>query len=138
MRRHLVAGVIMLIGVTLVLGFGYPLLTAGLSALLFGHQANGSLIYRDDKLVGSSLLGQTFANSKGNPVPGYFQPRPSAAGSGYDGPSPGATNLRPSTPLLVGFVAGAKTAGLHRGAPRMKPVLTHAHLLAGPVVRQRT
>src|SRR5258708_11647131 len=121
MRRHLVPGVIMLIGVTLVLGFGYPLLTAGLSALLFGHQANGSLIYRDGKLVGSSLLGQSFANSKGNPVPGYFQPRPSAPGSRYDGASSGATNLAPLNPLLVGFVAARTTVGLHGRTPPTQP-----------------
>ncbi len=133
MRRHLVPGVIMLIGVTLVLGFGYPLLTAGLSALLFGHQANGSLIYRDDKLVGSSLLGQSFANSKGNPVPGYFQPRPSAAGSGYDGASSGATNLGPSNPLLVGFVAGVNTVGLNGRPSRTNPFATPADLACVPV-----
>src|SRR5580700_6385845 len=106
MRRHLLASVVMLLGVTVVLGFGYPLLVAGLSALLFSHQANGSLVYRHGRLVGSSLLGQSFADSKGNPLPGYFQPRPSAAGTGYNAQISGATNLGPSNPLLIGFVPG--------------------------------
>jgi potassium-transporting ATPase KdpC subunit len=85
MRRHFPAGAVMLLGLTLLLGFGYPLAVTGLSLLLFRHQADGSPVYRDGKLAGSSLLGQSFADSKGNPLPRYFQPRPSDAGSGYDG-----------------------------------------------------
>ena len=111
MRRHLLASIVMLIGVTLVLGFGYPLVVTGLSVLMFGHQADGSLVYRGGKLVGSSLLGQSFADSKGNPLPGYFQPRPSAAGTGYDASASAATNLGPSNPLLIGFVPGINTVG---------------------------
>jgi len=116
MRRHLLAGLVMLLGVTIVLGFGYPLVVTGLSLLLFRHQADGSLVYRGGKLVGSSLLGQSFTDSKGNPLPGYFRPRPSAAGSGYDGAASGATNLGPSNPLLIGFVPGINTVG-RRGQP---------------------
>ena len=110
--RHLLASVIMLAGVTLVLGFGYPLVVTGLSQLFFHQQANGSLVYRNGKLVGSALLGQSFTDSKGNPLPQYFQPRPSAAGAGYDASSSGASNLGPSNPLLIGFVAGVNTVGL--------------------------
>ena len=68
MRRHFLAGTVMLLGLTLVLGFGYPLLVTGLSALLFRHQADGSLVYRGGKLAGSSLLRQSFTDSKGNPI----------------------------------------------------------------------
>src|SRR5580704_1561325 len=110
--RHLLASVMMLLVVTLVLGFGYPLVVTGLSQVFFHQQANGSLVYRDGKLVGSALLGQEFTDSKGNPLPRYFQPRPSAAGAGYDATSSGATNLGPSNPLLIGFVAGVNTVGL--------------------------
>src|SRR5258708_9345528 len=124
MRRHLLSSVIMLIGATLVLGFGYPLLLAGLSALLFGHQADGSLIHRGGKLVGSSLLGQSFANGKGSPIPGYFQPRPSAAGTGYDAASSGATNLGPSNPLPTGFVAGVNTIGINGRPSPANPFAT--------------
>ena len=66
--RHLVTSVVMLLGLTLVLGFGYPLVVTGLSQLFFHQQANGSLLYRDGKLVGSALLGQSFTDSKGNPL----------------------------------------------------------------------
>jgi K+-transporting ATPase c subunit len=112
MRRHLLTSVAMLVGLTVVLGFGYPLLVTGLAAVGFGHQADGSLIYRHGQLVGSSLLGQSFTDAHGHPLPQYFQPRPSAAGTGYDASASAATNLGPSNPLLVGFVAGINTVGL--------------------------
>jgi K+-transporting ATPase ATPase C chain len=91
MKRHLIASVVMLIGLTLGLGFGYPLVVTGLSQLFFHQQANGSLIYRDGKLVGSALLGQSFTDAKGNPLPQFFQPRPSAAS--YNGSASGTSNL---------------------------------------------
>jgi K+-transporting ATPase ATPase C chain len=62
--RHLVASLIMLLTVTVVLGFGYPLVVTGLSQLFFKDKANGSLVYRDGKLVGSSLLGQEFTTAR--------------------------------------------------------------------------
>ena len=120
--RHLITSVVMLVAVTLVLGFGYPLVVTGLSQLFFHQQANGSLIYRDGKLVGSALLGQSFTDSKGNPLPQYFQPRPSAAGAGYDASSSGASNLGPSNPLLIGFVAGVNTVGPERQPIGDQPV----------------
>ncbi len=126
MRRHLLVSVIMLVGATLVLGFGYPLVVTGLSLLLFRHQADGSLVYRGGKLAGSSLLGQSFTGSKGTPLPGYFQPRPSAAGSGYDASASGASNLGPSNPLLAGFVPGVNTVGLDGRPSRANPFATRA------------
>jgi len=90
---------------TLVFGFGYPLVVTGLSQLFFHGKANGSLIYSDGKLVGSALLGQSFTDAKGNPLPQYFQPRPSSAGAGYDGSSSGASNLGPSNPTLINEVS---------------------------------
>jgi K+-transporting ATPase ATPase C chain len=124
--RHLVTSVLMLLGVTLVLGFGYPLVVTGLSQLFFHQQANGSLLYRDGKLVGSALLGQSFTDSKGNPLPQYFQPRPSAAGAGYDASSSGASNLGPSNPLLIGFVADVNTVGRDGRASAANPFATKA------------
>ena len=124
--RHLVASAIMLLGVTLVLGFGYPLVVTGLSQLFFHQQANGSLLYRNGKLVGSALLGQSFTDSKGNPLPQYFQPRPSAAGAGYDASSSGASNLGPSNPLLIGFVPGVNTVGLDGSPSATNPFATRA------------
>jgi K+-transporting ATPase ATPase C chain len=114
----------MLVALTLVLGFGYPLVVTGLGALGFGHKANGSLVYRGDRLVGSSLLGQSFSDSQGNPLPRYFQPRPSAAGTGYDASASAATNLGPSNPLLIGFVAGVNTVGLNGKPSPTNPFAT--------------
>jgi potassium-transporting ATPase KdpC subunit len=104
MRRHLLASAIMMVGLTVLLGFGYPLLVTGISAGLFRHQADGSLIYRHGRLVGSALLGQNFAGHAGQPLARYFQPRPSAAGSGYEGDSSGASNLGPDNPVLIKLV----------------------------------
>jgi potassium-transporting ATPase KdpC subunit len=99
------AGITALVIATAVLGFGYPLVVTGVAQVLFPAQANGSLIYSQGKLVGSALLGQSFTDAKGNPLPRYFQPRPSAAGAGYDGASSGASNLGPSNPVLINEVA---------------------------------
>ena len=126
MRRQIVASLAVLLGVTLLLGFGYPLAVTGISQLFFRGQANGSLIYSHGKLVGSALLGQSFTDSKGNPLPQYFQPRPSAAGSGYDGTSSAASNLGPSNPLLIGFVAGVNTVGFNGKPSATNPFATAA------------
>jgi len=138
MRRHLLAGIVMLVGLTVLLGFGYPLLVTGVSYVLFRQQAQGSLIYRNGKLVGSALLGQSFTDSKGNPLPQYFQPRPSAAGSGYDGSSSGASNLGPNNPLLVGFVAGVNTVGLNGEPSARNPFATKADRACVPLTPQGT
>jgi K+-transporting ATPase ATPase C chain len=99
----------MLAVLTVVLGFGYPLVVTGMAAVGLGRTSHGSLLYRGHTLVGSSLLGQSFSDSEGNPLPRYFQPRPSAAGTGYDASSSAATNLGPTNPLLIGFVGGVNT-----------------------------
>ena len=126
MRRHLTASILMLLAVTLTFGFVYPLVVTGLSQLFFHKQANGSLIYRNGKLAGSSLLGQEFTDAEGNPLPRYFQPRPSNAGTGYDAGSSGASNLGPSNPLLTGFVAGVNTVGPDGKPSAVNPSATRA------------
>ena len=102
--RQASACIAMLVIVTVVLGFGYPLAVTGISQLFFRHQANGSLVYVDGKLKGSALLGQNFTDAKGAPLPQYFQPRPSDAGTGYDGADSAASNLGPSNPVLIKLV----------------------------------
>ena len=102
--RQACACIAMLAILTVVLGFGYPLAVTGISQLFFRHQANGSLVYVDGKLKGSALLGQNFTAANGAPLPQYFQPRPSDAGSGYDGADSSASNLGPSNPVLIKLV----------------------------------
>jgi len=101
--RQASVGIAALIVLTLALGLGYPLVVTGISQLFFRHQANGSLVYSGGKLAGSALLGQSFTDSKGKPLPQYFQPRPSAVG--YNGAGSGADNLGPSNRELIKTVS---------------------------------
>jgi potassium-transporting ATPase KdpC subunit len=97
LRQH-VAALRMLIIFTILLGIGYPLFIT-LVAQIPGLQsrANGSQIKLDGKVVGSKLLGQSFVDKNGNPLVQYFQPRPSAAGDGYDPTASSASNLGPES-----------------------------------------
>jgi K+-transporting ATPase ATPase C chain len=81
----------------------YPLVVWALAQGLFPHEAKGSLVVRNEKTVGSSLLAQAFSG------PGYFHPRPSAAGEGYDGARSGGSNLGPTSRKLMDEV-GSRAA----------------------------
>jgi potassium-transporting ATPase KdpC subunit len=85
----------MTIVLTVLTGLLYPLVVTGVAQGLFNNRANGSIVKVNGKAVGSSLLGQNFTKTK------YFQPRPSAAGDGYDGLASSASNLGPSNPDLL-------------------------------------
>jgi K+-transporting ATPase ATPase C chain len=97
LRQHLAALRLLLI-FTVLLGIGYPLaITAVAQIPGLRHRADGSIVTADGKSVGSALLGQSFTDSGGNPLPQYFQSRPSAAGAGYDPTATSASNLGPES-----------------------------------------
>lgn len=90
--RPAVAGLVVL---TLLTGCAFPLALYGIARLAFPDQAAGGLVTDRGVVVGARLIGQGFAR------PGYFHPRPSAAGAGYDATSSGGANLGPTNPKLV-------------------------------------
>jgi potassium-transporting ATPase KdpC subunit len=110
MRRQLVTGLLVTIVLIVLLGIVYPLVITGISQLTMSSRANGSLVKVGGKVVGSALIGQNFTDAKGNPLPRYFQPRPSAAGTGYDAMASGASNLGPSNTTLINMVAARVAA----------------------------
>jgi len=106
-RQHIAALRGLLI-FTVICGIAYPLLMFGVAQVAFHNRANGSLVSYNGRTVGSSLLCQEFVDAKGNPLPQYFQPRPSAAVNpavktdyGCDPLFSAASNLGPSNPVLI-------------------------------------
>ncbi|QIK63564.1 potassium-transporting ATPase subunit KdpC [Leucobacter viscericola] len=93
---------------TIVLGIAYTFVLTGIGQLLLPAQANGSLVHdQSGAAVGSSLIGQSFTDADGAPIPKYFQSRPSA--NDYDGQASGGTNLGPENPKLVAAIQERKT-----------------------------
>src|SRR4249920_1599055 len=105
--RQLIAALRGLLLFTVICGIIYPVVMFGIAQAAFHNQANGSLVSVNGRVVGSSLLCQEFVDAKGNPLPQYFQPRPSFAVSGDKndyGCNPlfsAASNLGPNNPVLV-------------------------------------
>jgi len=95
MRRNLLVAVRFTLITTVVFGLLYPLAVTMFSQWIFPHQANGSLVMKDGKVIGSKLIAQAFTGDQ------YFHPRPSAAGSGYDPTSSSGSNLAPTNQALV-------------------------------------
>jgi potassium-transporting ATPase KdpC subunit len=94
-RQH-AAALRILVVFTVVFGIGYPLVITAIAQIPgLQHRADGSLIHLDGKVVGSAVIGQAFTDAKGNPIPKYFQSRPSAGG--YDPTASGASNLGPES-----------------------------------------
>ncbi|GAA2077357.1 K(+)-transporting ATPase subunit C [Microbacterium hatanonis] len=90
---------------TVVLGLGYMLLITAIGQLALPGQANGSLVRdADGQVVGSSLIGQSFTDADGAPLPEYFQSRPSAAGDGYDGGASSGSNYGPENDDLIAAI----------------------------------
>ena len=95
--RQCLAGLRVLLLMTVVLGIAYPLTVMGVGQL-FGGRADGSLITRDGEVVGSALIGQAFEGDT------WFLPRPSAAGDGYDPLYTSASNLGPENAELLATI----------------------------------
>ncbi|WP_308797857.1 potassium-transporting ATPase subunit KdpC [Agromyces silvae] len=108
MRTHWVALRALLV-FTAVLGVAYTLVVTGIGQLVLPAQANGSLERgANGEVVGSALIGQSFADRDGMPLPEWFQPRPSAAGDGYDSGASSGSNLGPENADLVAAIADRK------------------------------
>ena len=103
-RHNLFTAVLMTIATTVLLGLVYPLVVTGLAQAVFRDKANGQLIQREGRTIGSAIIGQGFAG------PRYFHGRPSAAGSGYDATASGGTNLGPTNKKLIDAVRAAVDA----------------------------
>ena len=106
MLRQLLTATRSVLVMLVVFGLVFPLLITAIARIAFPHQAGGSLIEARGRAIGSELIGQSFTS------PGYFHPRPSAAGSGYDAASSGGTNLGPTSDKLV--------HGVHQKLPNGK------------------
>jgi K+-transporting ATPase ATPase C chain len=95
MKKNLLIALWFTLVTTVMFGILYPLAITGLARVLFPERANGQLIERNGKIVGSRIIGQAFSG------PGYFHSRPSSAGTGYDPTSSGGSNLAPTNKILI-------------------------------------
>ena len=95
MKKNFLTAIWFTLVTTVIFGLIYPLAVTAISHLLFAEKANGQLIERNGKLVGSRIIGQNFTGA------GYFHSRPSGAGTGYDPTSSGSQNLGPTNKTLI-------------------------------------
>lgn len=114
-ERQIRPAILLTVTLMVITGLAYPGIVTGLAQLMFPRQANGSLVSKDGRVVGSSLIGQKFAE------PWYFHPRPSAAGDGYDATASGGTNKGPTDRRLADtLITSAVAAAIKDGAVKGK------------------
>jgi K+-transporting ATPase ATPase C chain len=100
MKKNLITALLMTIATTILLGIIYPLVVTGIAQVVFPKNANGQIIQKAGKAVGSSIIGQGFSG------PEYFHSRPSAAGNGYDAANSNGSQLGPTNQKLIDRVKG--------------------------------
>ena len=112
MKKNFLTAIWFTLVTTLLFGVIYPLAVTGMSQLLFRDRANGQVLEKDGKSIGSRIIGQAFTG------PAYFHSRPSAAGTGYDPTASGGSYLGPTNKTLVDRVSG-DVQRLHAENPSM-------------------
>lgn len=126
MVRQIIAAIRMVVACTILCGLAYPLVVTGAASIAFPAKADGSIIERDGKPVGSQLIGQPFDG------PQWFHPRPSAAGDGYDPTASSASNLGPRNAELLKAVAQrVRTYRAENGLAPTTPVPVDAVTASG-------
>ena len=112
MKKNIITACLYTLITAVLLGIIYPLAVTGIAHLTMRNKADGQLITRDGRVVGSALIGQPFSG------PGYFHSRPSAAGTGYDAGSSSGSNLGPTSKALVDRIdASIKTESTGAAVP---------------------
>jgi K+-transporting ATPase ATPase C chain len=114
--RNLVVAVLMTVVTTVILGVIYPLAITGIAQAVFPDQANGQLIERDGRIVGSAIIGQEFSS------PGYFRSRPSATGMAYDAANSAGSQLGPTNKKLIDAVAANVAAARQENPAAPVPI----------------
>src|SRR5262245_44738568 len=115
-QKNLLIAALMTFVTTVLLGVAYPLVVTLVAQMLFPEKANGQLIERDGRSIGSRIIGQSFM------APAYFHGRPSAAGNGYDAANSGGTNLGPTSKKLVDDVRGRVEAAARENPGMPVPI----------------